>query len=163
MSASLTGSPGVAGEGSAAAAGASDGAAVNKVVSGVHVSQASTEGLTTTTEERSTTAAAQGTTGDITRNRVTDDEEMVDRSEAAPEASEISKMEESDIDDGEEAAGGKGSGKDRSTVDEDDDEDDAPQAPPVNGLVPSTSVLPLEFEVRTQCSMFCLSLLNSLW
>lgn len=129
--------------------GWSDGAAPAKLDSSGHIAQACPEDSAAEAHAKTAAAVVQGTTGaNCAQIRAPDDEEMVDRSEAAPEASEISKMEESDIDDGEEAAGGKGSGKDRSTVDEDEDEDDAPQAPPVNGLVPSTSVLPLEFEVR---------------
>lgn len=146
-------SPAIPGEGSAAAVGGSDGAAPTKLDSG-NIAQACLDRSAAKADERTAAAVVQDAAGaNCAQIRTPDDEEMVDRSEAAPEASEISKLEESDIDDGEEAAGGKG--KDRSTVDEDEDEDDAPQAPPVNGLVPSTSVLPLEFEVRICCICFC--------
>lgn len=138
-----------AGEGSAAAAGELDAFAPNEPEFTAMDTQASPEhNATARSEERSTAGAAQDTTGPSgAPARTTDDDEMVDRNHAVPEGSEISKMEESDIDDVEEAAGGKAPGKDRSTVDEDEDDDDALRAPPVNGLVSSPSVLPLDFEV----------------
>lgn len=130
--------------GSAAAVGVPDGSTAKHKESPVQGAQESAKAVPTGDGSVIAAQGASSLPGSESHAAV----ENHARAQTVQDASEISKMEESDIDDVEEAAGGKGSGKGRNPVDEDEDDDDAGQAAAVNRLVPSASVLPLEFEVR---------------